>query len=48
MPMPEIQQGFSVEEHMSTVTVLELTRKPALQELGQIFQEHYDLAYRTA
>jgi uncharacterized protein (TIGR03435 family) len=32
---------------MSTVRVLEL-RKPALQEFGQIFQEHYALVYRTA
>ncbi|HLQ77135.1 MAG TPA: sigma-70 family RNA polymerase sigma factor [Terriglobia bacterium] len=32
---------------MSTARVLEL-RKPALQEFGQIFQEHYDLVYRTA
>jgi RNA polymerase sigma-70 factor (ECF subfamily) len=45
--MPDAHEGFSVEEHMSTVTVLEL-RKPALQEFGQIFQEHYDLIYRTA
>ena len=32
---------------MSTVRVLEL-RKPALQEFERIFQEHYDLTYRTA
>ncbi len=33
---------------MSTVTVLELMQKPSLQEFGQIFEEHYDLVYRTA
>ena len=47
MLMLEVREGFSVEEHMSTVRVLEL-RKPALQEFGQIFQAHYDLVYRTA
>jgi len=33
---------------MSTVTVLELMQKPPLQEFGRIFEEHYDLVYRTA
>ena len=33
---------------MSTVTVLELMHKPSLEELGRIFEEHYDLVYRTA
>jgi RNA polymerase sigma-70 factor (ECF subfamily) len=28
--------------------VLELTQKPSLQEFGRIFEEHYDLIYRTA
>jgi RNA polymerase sigma-70 factor (ECF subfamily) len=45
--MPDVREGFSVEELMPTVTVLE-PRKPALKEFGQIFQEHYDLVYRTA
>jgi RNA polymerase sigma factor (sigma-70 family) len=32
---------------MSTVTAFDVTKSP-LQELGQIFEEHYDLTYRTA
>jgi len=32
---------------MSTVMCVEL-RKPALQEFGRLFEEHYDLVYRTA
>jgi RNA polymerase sigma-70 factor (ECF subfamily) len=32
---------------MSTVTVFDVA-KPPLQEFGQIFEEHYDLTYRTA
>jgi RNA polymerase sigma-70 factor (ECF subfamily) len=46
--MLQVLKGFSVEEHMSTVTILELKREPALQEFGQIFEEHYDLVFRTA
>lgn len=42
------QRDLSGEERMSTVTVLELMQKPWLQEFGQIFEEHYDLVYRTA
>jgi RNA polymerase sigma-70 factor (ECF subfamily) len=42
------QRDLSGEERMSTVTVLELTQKPSLQEFGRIFEEHYDLIYRTA
>jgi RNA polymerase sigma-70 factor (ECF subfamily) len=32
---------------MSTVTAFDVTKSP-LQEFGQIFEEHYDLTYRTA
>jgi RNA polymerase sigma-70 factor, ECF subfamily len=39
---------LSVEEHMSTVTMFEATRKMPLENLGQIFEEYYDLTYRTA
>ena len=42
------QRDLSGEERMSTVTVLELMQKPSLQEFGRIFEEHYDLIYRTA
>ena len=41
-------EGFPIEEHMSTVTVFEALRKPSLPDFGKIFEEHYDLAYRTA
>src|SRR5262245_52133517 len=33
---------------MSSVAVFEARRKALLEELGQIFEEHYDLTYRTA
>jgi RNA polymerase sigma-70 factor, ECF subfamily len=33
---------------MSTVTVFEALRKPSLPDYGEIFEQHYDLAYRTA
>jgi RNA polymerase sigma-70 factor (ECF subfamily) len=33
---------------MSTVTVLDLMQKRSLQEFGRIFEEYYDLVYRTA
>jgi RNA polymerase sigma-70 factor (ECF subfamily) len=33
---------------MSTATVFEVPRKPSPQQFAQIFQEHYDLVYRTA
>ena len=33
---------------MSTVMAFEGTKKQSLQEFGRIFEEHYDLAYRTA
>src|SRR5262249_8006804 len=33
---------------MSTVTVFKELRKPSLPDFGEIFEEHYDLAYRTA
>jgi len=33
---------------MSTVTVLELTQKQTPLEFGRIFEEYYDLVYRTA
>lgn len=33
---------------MSIATVPELMPKRSLQELGQFFEEHYDLVYRTA
>jgi RNA polymerase sigma-70 factor (ECF subfamily) len=33
---------------MSTVTVSELTQKRSPQEFGRIFEEYYDLVYRTA
>src|SRR4051794_23505466 len=36
------------EGRMSTVTVLELMRKPSVQEFGRIFEQYYDLVYRTA
>jgi RNA polymerase sigma factor (sigma-70 family) len=39
---------LSDEERMSTVTVLELMQKPSLQEFGRIFEEYYELVYRTA
>jgi RNA polymerase sigma-70 factor (ECF subfamily) len=33
---------------MSTVTVLDSLRDRSLQDFGQIFEQHYDLVYRTA
>ena len=39
---------YSDEERMSTVTVLELMQKKTLLDIGRIFEEHYDLVYRTA
>jgi len=33
---------------MSTVTVSELMQKKTLLDIGRIFEEHYDLVYRTA
>jgi RNA polymerase sigma-70 factor (ECF subfamily) len=45
--IPDNVLDLSVEEHMSTVTAFDVT-KPPLQEFGQIFEEHYDLTYRTA
>src|SRR5262245_15540857 len=39
---------LSVEDHMSTVTVSEMTSKLPPHEFGPIFEEHYDLIYRTA
>src|ERR1044071_2247885 len=33
---------------MSTVTVLELTQKQPPPEFGRIFEDYYDLVYRTA
>jgi RNA polymerase sigma-70 factor, ECF subfamily len=33
---------------MSTVTVLDSMQKPSLQEFGRIFEQYYDLVYRTA
>jgi RNA polymerase sigma-70 factor (ECF subfamily) len=46
--MHDARRGFPVEEHMSTAAVVEVPKKPSSQEFGQIFQEHYDLIYRTA
>jgi len=39
---------LSIEEHMSSVRVFEVTKNPQLMEFGQIFEDHYDLTYRTA
>jgi len=39
---------YSDEERMSTVTVSELMQKKTLLDIGRIFEEHYDLVYRTA
>jgi RNA polymerase sigma factor (sigma-70 family) len=39
---------FFIEEHMSTVTVFEVPRKPQPEEFRQIFEQYYDLVYRTA
>jgi len=33
---------------MSSVTVFEVTGKPLREKFGKIFEEHYDLTYRTA
>jgi RNA polymerase sigma factor (sigma-70 family) len=41
-------EGFPDEEHMPTVTLPEAMRKPPLKNFGRIFQEYYDLVYRTA
>src|SRR5262249_37719293 len=46
--MNDLPRDLSDEERMSTVTVLELMQKPSLQEFGGIFEEYYDLVYRTA
>jgi RNA polymerase sigma-70 factor (ECF subfamily) len=48
MLMQRGREGFPIEEHMSTVTVFEALRKPSLPDFGEIFEEHYDLTYRTA
>jgi RNA polymerase sigma factor (sigma-70 family) len=39
---------LSDEERMPTVTVLESMQKRSLQEFGRLFEEYYDLVYRTA
>jgi RNA polymerase sigma-70 factor (ECF subfamily) len=38
---------LTIEEHMSSVTVFGVTKKHR-QEFADIFEEHYDLTYRTA
>lgn len=40
--------GYYIEEHMSTVTMSDVTRVPLTEELDQIFREHHLLVYRTA
>jgi RNA polymerase sigma-70 factor (ECF subfamily) len=42
------QPDLSIEEHMSTVTVFEVPKKPHPEEFRQIFDQYHDLAYRTA
>jgi RNA polymerase sigma-70 factor (ECF subfamily) len=40
--------GIYIEEHMSTITMSDVTRAPLTEELDQIFREHHRLVYRTA
>lgn len=40
--------GFYIEEHMSTITMSDVTRAPLTEELDRIFREHHLLVYRTA
>jgi hypothetical protein len=46
--MPDAVPVLSIEEHMSTVTVVEKPMKPQPEDFREMFEEHYDLIYRTA
>jgi RNA polymerase sigma-70 factor (ECF subfamily) len=46
--MSNLVEGFPSEEHMPTETLREAMKKPSLQNFDLIFQQHYDLVYRTA
>jgi RNA polymerase sigma-70 factor (ECF subfamily) len=46
--MPYMGHGYSIEEHMSTVTLSNVNHGPLTEELDRIFREHHQLVYRTA
>ena len=46
--MDGFARGFYFEEHMSTVTLSDVTRTPLMQELDRMFREYHQLIYRTA
>src|SRR6185295_817065 len=46
--MDAIVAGYYSEEHMSTITMSNVTRAPLTEELDRIFREHHLLVFRTA
>src|SRR6185295_15162626 len=46
--MDGFARSFYFEEHMSTVTLSDVTRTPLMQELDRMFREYHQLIYRTA
>jgi RNA polymerase sigma-70 factor (ECF subfamily) len=46
--MHDVVHGYSIEGHMSTVTLSNVNHRQLADELDRIFREHHQLVYRTA